>query len=111
MSLIQFLILAASFASFALYLSFFRSVLKDRLIAVLLFAGAIAATLFPDATTALAHALGVGRGTDLVLYIFAMGSLYVGLLFYGKLARLERSLTDLAREIAIAQVRPQGKNQ
>jgi|SRR3989344_3626053 len=66
--------------------------------------------LLPQVTSVMAAWLGVGRGVDLVLY------LSVALLFYAlfqnsrKIDRLERSLTELVRELAIREARaPQVK--
>lgn len=62
---------------------------------------AIAAVLFPDSTSRVANFVGVGRGTDLLLYLLV--------LFFGtsvaitaqRIARLEREITILTRELAL----------
>jgi len=101
MSLIQFIIVGASFSFLALYFLFFRSLVRDRLFALLLFTLAVVATLFPDLTTIIANRLGVGRGTDLVFYLFAITTVFVLILLYGKISRLESAQTALIRELAI----------
>ena len=59
----------------------------------------------PEHLNVLAHAVGVGRGADLALYLGLSLVLLAmaGLLF--RLRHLERRFTDLARETALAQAR------
>ena len=84
-----------------MYIRFFRSALLDRLIALLLFVLAVFFVLVPETTVFVAQKLGVGRGTDLILYIFVLLFSFLALLFYSKLHRLEKIQTELARAIAI----------
>jgi hypothetical protein len=66
----------------------------------------IYAAWFPDTTSRVAQWLGIGRGADLLLYIWIVIS---GLLILGlhlKLVTQDRRLTELARAIAIAGARP-----
>ncbi|GAA1400502.1 DUF2304 domain-containing protein [Kitasatospora putterlickiae] len=61
----------------------------------------IYAVLRPSDVTWIAHKLGVGRGTDLVLYgmVLAMG--FLTLNTFLRFRSLEKKLTDLARTVAI----------
>ena len=106
MSLIQFILVGSSFAFLLLYFLFFRSLFRDRLFALMLFSLAVVATLFPDLTTVVANRLGVGRGTDLVFYLFAIMTVFIFILLYGKISRLESAQTDLIRELAIRDAVP-----
>ncbi|HEY6881480.1 MAG TPA: DUF2304 domain-containing protein [Polyangiales bacterium] len=66
---------------------------------------------FPEQTSTWAHMVGVGRGVDLMLYVWIMAS---GLLFLGlhlKLVAQQRMLTELARALALAQVRAPAKDE
>src|SRR3954452_15118648 len=81
----------------------FRSRLSYRLLALLFFLVAIAFTMFPDATTTVARLFGVGRGTDLILYLLVFAGIHSFLLLCIRLRRLERKLTAGIRELAIAQ--------
>jgi small membrane protein len=67
---------------------------------VLLATGA-AAVLFPGATDDVAHYVGVGRGVDLITYIFEAAVLFVLLHYYTKFVELQRQVTTLTRELAI----------
>ena len=59
------------------------------------------AVLRPGVTITIARALGIGRGTDLVLYLFIIGSLGAALYFYGRVVKLESAITSLVRHAAL----------
>ena len=62
---------------------------------------AIVAVLWPQLTTYVANAVGVGRGTDLVLYVFVMVFIYNAVATTQRMHRLEYQLTVLTRELAL----------
>ena len=62
---------------------------------------AILATIWPDATTRLANALGIHRGKDLLLYCAVLAMLVGFFLVYVRLRNMERNLTLLVRKIAV----------
>ncbi len=66
----------------------------------LLAAGAWA-VLFPEMTDEVANAVGVGRGVDLITYIFEVAALFVLIHYYTKFVELQRQITDLTREMTI----------
>jgi len=106
----QFLIKAVLVAAF-LFFSFIvvvpgkgsRHLAVRRLLLLAVFALGIIAVVFPGTTTDLAEFVGVGRGTDLMLY--GLGVVFVGnsLFTAGKFRHQEREITRLARAIAIAE--------
>lgn len=102
--LVAFLIAAAMVASFA-----FKAKVAYRLLAILLLAGAVVLVLFPNLTTRVAHLLGVGRGTDLLLYVSLIAGLHVALLLYLRTRELERKLTEQTRAIAIRNAQTTGR--
>ncbi|WP_037575292.1 DUF2304 domain-containing protein [Phaeacidiphilus oryzae] len=59
------------------------------------------AVLRPGDVTWLANRVGVGRGTDLVLYLLVLAVSFFALNTYLRFKSLERKLTDLARSVAI----------
>jgi hypothetical protein len=67
-------------------------------------------TWFPNDATDLALWAGVGRGVDLVLYIWVCISLLVGLNLHLKLRMQMELLTGLARAIALADARSDTAN-
>lgn len=58
-------------------------------------------TVVPNWTSAIAHAIGVGRGTDLILYLLVIGSSTGFLVLYVKLRAVRREVTLLVRKIAL----------
>jgi small membrane protein len=94
--LIVLCLLAAILGSLA-----FRSKLGYRLLGSFFFITATAFVIFPDATSSIAHLLGVGRGADLLLYVGLLAGVYSFLLLYLRTRRLERRMTDQIRALAI----------
>ncbi|MFD4908279.1 DUF2304 domain-containing protein [Kitasatospora purpeofusca] len=59
------------------------------------------AVLRPEDVTWIANKLGVGRGTDLVLYLLVVGMAFMTLNTFMRFRSLEKKLTDLARTVAV----------
>ena len=97
--LIALSVLAAIMGSIA-----FRSKLAYRLLAVFFFLVAVLFVMFPNSTSDIARLLGVGRGTDLLLYLTIFAGVHSCLLLYMRSRRLERKLTELVRALAIKNV-------
>jgi small membrane protein len=74
-------------------------------VAVLVAFGGLYFVWFPDHATALAELVGIGRGVDLILYIWVVISLLVMLNLHLKLRAQMELITELAREIAIAKAK------
>lgn len=76
--------------------------LAIRRIMLVLFACVAAfSVFFPSALTHVARLLGIGRGTDLVLYALVVSFLVFMATNYQRFRHLENSLTLLARRIAL----------
>lgn len=107
------IILIIVFAMLAFVVIFPRSGTRGtairRLVSVLLLLAGIVLVAFPDWLTAIANLLGIGRGTDLLLYALAV--VFVGHLIASKQNQVERNrkFTELAREIAISEATPAGE--
>ena len=56
---------------------------------------------FPDLTQRLAHLVGVGRGADLVTYIWIICSLFVSFNLQLELRRERKRFTELVRQLAL----------
>ncbi len=108
MRLIQVILVVASISALVLYLTYFRSVIRDRIIGLAFFVVAVLAIMVPDITSVIAHKVGVGRGTDLIFYIFASGSVFFFILLYSRLARLDARQTELVRYLAITNAKEPG---
>lgn len=61
----------------------------------------ILAVLFPSAVTEVAQAVGVGRGTDLVLYVLCVTFLFVTIAIYLRLGEMHDRFVELARRTAL----------
>ncbi|MGC9669949.1 DUF2304 domain-containing protein [Planosporangium sp. 12N6] len=59
------------------------------------------AVVNPEATTWVAHLVGVGRGADLLLYGLIVAFVFAVLNFYLRLRESEQRVTELARAVAI----------
>jgi len=83
-----------------------RPIAIRRLTMILLLVTAVAAVAFPDWTNSVARLVGVGRGTDLLLYALAV--VFVGHTIRARTSQLasEQNVTELARKIALLTAPP-----
>lgn len=81
-----------------------RNRIADVLLLFILVGVAVLFILFPEWTNVLAKKLGVGRGTDLVLYLCIVLFYFVILKLYARMRKLEQQITDLIRKQAIDEV-------
>jgi small membrane protein len=95
------LLIAAAIVAFALYVFRMRSVLWDRIIYAGLIVGGIALAMYPDLSTVVANQIGIGRGADLILYVFVLLGLFHYVSVSAELRRVEREITAVVRHIAI----------
>jgi small membrane protein len=75
------------------------------LLAMLAGFGGLYFVWFPSHASTLAEMAGIGRGVDLIIYIWVVISLLVALNLHLKLRAQMELITALAREIAIANAR------
>jgi hypothetical protein len=78
----------------------------SRILAMVLFScalGAVVLVWYPDLATEIANLLGVGRGADLLLYIWFAVSGVLLLGAYLRIRRLSEELTELVRAVALMQ--------
>jgi hypothetical protein len=59
---------------------------------------------FPELLTRVAHLMGIGRGTDLVLYGLVVSFLVFMATTYQRFRHMEAALTKLSRRIALDEV-------
>jgi hypothetical protein len=98
---IQAILIALLLLIGGIYLTALSSRLVSRLALLSLLTVGIVFVINPDLTTRIAHSVGVGRGTDLLLYLFCLSSVTVFLKLYKKNRAMEEKLTELARQIAL----------
>ncbi len=78
-----------------------RQLALRRMFGISLAAIGVAAVAWPELTTRAANLVGVGRGTDLVLYLAVLAFSFLSVALYQRIARLESSITRLTRELAL----------
>jgi small membrane protein len=107
--IIRILLLAGlSAIGFFIFLRRNRLPLHIMTVFLLLGAGAVA-VIVPDIPNRVAHAVGVGRGADLVMYLAIVAVMFVLLHYYSKFVELQQKMTELTRQIAILKAEAQGK--
>lgn len=68
---------------------------------LLLWIGTATVILYPNSTVVIARLLGIGRGTDLVLYISIIVIMYLLFKVYVRLEQVDREMTQIVRAIAM----------
>jgi small membrane protein len=94
-----FLIL--SLLIFGIYVLRVRSVLSDRLILVILSVCGVVLIMNPGLSTWVANAVGIGRGTDLILYLFIIFSLFRFAGIDANTRTTEKQITEIVRVMAL----------
>lgn len=74
-----------------------------------IFVAAMVAIIFPDGVQTIAESIGIRRGADLVLYIFALAFIAASFYFYSRNVRLQRQVTLLVRHLTIRDAQRGGK--
>lgn len=72
-----------------------------RLSGLAVVAAAALSVLFPNALTTIAQALGVDRGTDLLLYVLVVAFMLVVVIMFRRIAELEQKYVRLGRRMAL----------
>jgi hypothetical protein len=85
-----------------------RGQLRKRVAAfwILVWCGGALALAWPGLTVRIARALGVGRGTDLLLYCTVLATTWGFFWVYTRMRRVDRQLTQLVRQLAIKNAEP-----
>jgi small membrane protein len=80
-----------------------RNKLPFHIVLIFLMLGVgAAAVVAPEQTLDdIAHAFGVGRGVDLIMYLVDAATIFVLLHYFTKFVDLQRQVTELTRELAI----------
>ncbi|MDQ0288530.1 DUF2304 domain-containing protein [Oligosphaera ethanolica] len=101
---IQWILLGGIGLSLVLAVAVLKNQLLGRLFFICQFVLGMVFVLVPDLSSRLARLVGIGRGTDLILYLFIVFCYLGGLSILAKFRRLERNQTLLVRKLAIASV-------
>ncbi len=85
----------------------------DLVVRATVWAAGAVAIYDPMVTVDIATAIGIKRGTDLIVYLFALAFLGTSFFFYSRIERMQRQITELVRHIAISEAEhrpPPGPN-
>ncbi len=85
---------------------------RTHVVGGLIFCGAmtgIGLVLFPETATHIAHRVGVGRGADLIFYLFIVVALAAVFNLHLRIRAISEVTTELARSIALMTVRRPGR--
>jgi hypothetical protein len=99
-------VLLALIAGLVVYSFAGRSVSRDRTLLLILAVLGGVLVLWPGLSTSVARALGVGRGADLVFYLFVVFCLFRFVSIAGDRRRMDERLTGVVRELALLTARP-----
>jgi small membrane protein len=83
---------------------------SKKIVLILLAIGMVVAVIFPDTITALANMVGVGRGTDLLLYVTVLVFIFYVLNGYLQQQDQRDALFRLARRVAIIEAKEKHGN-
>ena len=112
MKLIQFVLLAFVLFAIMRVIQRYRQHgmrLLEFLFWTLIWVGAAITVTFPETTQFLADLLGIGRGTDLILYIGLTATFYLILRIHLTLDHLEQEVTEVVRVIALESLKAPGQ--
>lgn len=73
------------------------------------FAMATLVLLNPELISAFANAIGIGRGVDLVFYLFLPLSLFLNLALFTRTKNLDRKLEMIVREVALYRAKEENR--
>jgi hypothetical protein len=79
-----------------------RGQARRKILAALTMVAGVLAVLFPDALQTLAEAVGVTRGTDLLVYVLALVIIYLVGSTSVRFREQEARLVQLARQVALS---------
>jgi hypothetical protein len=97
------IILIGILTLFLLYIFWLRAVWIDRIMYMLFAFIGVLLVINPDLTSQIAHRIGIGRGTDLLIYLFILVSLFHAANIRAQLKHLQEQLTVLMRNQALQQ--------
>ncbi|MBP5641054.1 MAG: DUF2304 domain-containing protein [Victivallales bacterium] len=101
MNVIQVVLIASLVVAGGISWLVLKKALFIRMFFLLQFVLGIVFVIWPDLTTKIAEIVGVGRGTDLLLYVLVVFVYFSGLCILGKFRQLEHQQTLLVRELAV----------
>ncbi|RYG21515.1 MAG: DUF2304 domain-containing protein [Chitinophagaceae bacterium] len=87
----------------------FRKHALSRMIMILISLLGVVFVLFPSLSSKLAQYVGVGRGADLIIYVFIVFSFLYNIYMYAKLRIIQQDQTEIIKNIALQNARDNRK--
>jgi hypothetical protein len=87
---------------FIFYVIKIRKSVFDRIIFIIGAIVGIFLVFFPEVSTVIANWMGIGRGADLVFYLFIIVSLFYFVSVNAEIRNLQKQITELTRTQALA---------
>lgn len=87
---------------FIFYVIKIRKLVFDRIIFIIGAIVGIFLVFFPEVSTVIANWMGIGRGADLVFYLFIIVSLFYFVSVNAEIRNLQKQITELTRTQALA---------
>jgi len=110
MKFIQVLLIGGLCVLLYRFYHYYRYKTLNRIIFIILFGSGMGFVLFPDTTTLIANQVGVGRGTDLLLYIMVITFSLGFMALFLKIKQQDRVITRLVRAQALDRAKPPQTN-
>jgi small membrane protein len=100
---IQFsqILLIAALILFVIYIYRLRTDFLDRLVYLACAGVGIVLVIDPMVSTQIANLLGIGRGADLLFYLFIVANLFYAVATRSRIRRMEKQITTLVRQNAL----------
>lgn len=95
------IVLLIALILFIVYVYRLRSVLLERVIYLACALIGMVLVIAPELSTRIANLLGIGRGADLLVYLFIIAGLFYAVSLRARIKRLEQQLTALIRQTAL----------
>ncbi|WP_309620166.1 DUF2304 domain-containing protein [Salinibacterium sp.] len=83
-----------------------RHLALRRIFLLLFIAAAASSVFFPQIWTFAANVLGIGRGTDLIVYLLVLFFLGFVATTYRRFRQMEINMTEIARKVALQSEHP-----
>jgi hypothetical protein len=100
------IILIALIVAVVVYIFTVRNVSRDRAAMLILAAAGCVLVIWPGLSTDVARAVGIGRGTDLLFYLFVVFCLFRFVSTAAETRRVNERITRVVRDLALRTARP-----
>lgn len=87
---------------FLVFVNRSRAILFERILIIFITLGGVYFVFFPENASKIAKLVGIGRGADLIFYLFIIFSWFWFTSTSAKMRRINRKLTEIVRASAVS---------